>query len=180
MKNGNFKKTALTITLGCMVVLIFIFDLHHYLTLDFLKEKQIIIKNYYASHVFITIYILRDSVQTRFRDKLKTINERLEKDGAFYLFTLRLVPAFPFFAINLLMGLTPMPLSTFFFVSQVGMLAGTFIFVNAGTQLTSPELLSGKIPPDLLIALALLGLFPLVAKKGIEFIKRKHRKMEGK
>jgi len=80
-------------------------------------------------------FLLRDAVQSRFGDKLKAINAGIEREGAFYLFMLRLVPAFPFFVINLVMGLTPMKTVTFYRVSQLGMLPGTLVYVNAGTQL---------------------------------------------
>jgi pyruvate/2-oxoglutarate dehydrogenase complex dihydrolipoamide dehydrogenase (E3) component/uncharacterized membrane protein YdjX (TVP38/TMEM64 family) len=116
-------------------------------------------------------YVLRDTVQSRFGDRLKAINEGIERDGAFYLFTLRLVPLFPFFMINLVMGLTPMRARTFYWVSQVGMLAGTAVYVNAGTQLAQLESLSGILSPQLLLSFVLLGLFPLLAKKLSNFIK---------
>ncbi len=117
-------------------------------------------------------YFLRESVQMRFGNRLKTINEGIEKDGAFYLFALRLVPVFPFFLINLLMGLTPIRGVTFYWVSQVGMLAGTAVYVNAGTRLARIEGLSGIISPGLLLSFALLGLFPLVAGKTLALIRR--------
>jgi pyruvate/2-oxoglutarate dehydrogenase complex dihydrolipoamide dehydrogenase (E3) component/uncharacterized membrane protein YdjX (TVP38/TMEM64 family) len=110
-------------------------------------------------------FVLRDSVQRRFGDKLKAINDGVEKDGALYLFTLRLVPVFPFFLINLLMGLSPLRTRTFYWVSQLGMLAGTLVFVNAGTQLAQLQALSGILSPGLLSSFVLLGLFPLAAKK---------------
>lgn len=121
----------------------------------------------------VSRYLLRDAVQRRFGEKLKTINDGIEKDGAFYLFTLRLVPAFPFFVINLLMGLTPIRTLTYFLVSQVGMLAGTVVFVNAGTQIARIESLSGILSPELLVSFALLGIFPLIAKKIVSMIKAK-------
>ena len=95
----------------------------------------------------------------------------MQKDGAFYLFTLRLVPAFPFFVINLLMGLTPLPARTFYWVSQLGMLAGTLVYVNAGTQLAKIESLRGILSPGLLVSFTLLGLFPLIAKKIVDTVK---------
>lgn len=116
-------------------------------------------------------YLLRDSIQAKFGDRLQAINEGIRKDGAFYLFTLRLVPVFPFFLINLLMGLTPIRALTFYIVSQVGMLAGTLVYVNAGTQLAQLESLSGILSPGLLLSFALLGVFPLIAKKIITVIK---------
>ncbi|MGV8892509.1 MAG: FAD-dependent oxidoreductase [Burkholderiaceae bacterium] len=110
-------------------------------------------------------FVLRDTVQRRFGDKLGAINDGVAKDGALYLFTLRLVPVFPFFLINLLMGLTPMRARTFYWVSQLGMLAGTVVFVNAGTQLAQLQSLSGILSPGLLFSFALLGIFPFIAKK---------------
>jgi pyruvate/2-oxoglutarate dehydrogenase complex dihydrolipoamide dehydrogenase (E3) component/uncharacterized membrane protein YdjX (TVP38/TMEM64 family) len=121
----------------------------------------------------VSRYLLRDAVQQRFGSRLAAINRGIERDGAFYLFTLRLVPAFPFFLINLLMGLTPIKAWTFYWVSQIGMLAGTFVYVNAGTQIAQLETLSGILSPDLLISFALLGLFPLLAKKAIRLIQRR-------
>jgi pyruvate/2-oxoglutarate dehydrogenase complex dihydrolipoamide dehydrogenase (E3) component/uncharacterized membrane protein YdjX (TVP38/TMEM64 family) len=119
----------------------------------------------------VSRYLLQDMVQKRFGDRLKAINQGVEKEGAFYLFTLRLVPIFPFFLINLLMGLTNIRAVTFYWVSQVGMLAGTFVFVNAGTQLGQLESLSGILSPSLLLSFVLLGVFPLIAKKILNVIK---------
>ncbi|ADZ93056.1 FAD-dependent oxidoreductase [Marinomonas mediterranea] len=119
----------------------------------------------------VSRYLLRDSIQAKFGDRLKAINEGVEKDGAFYLFTLRLVPVFPFFLINLLMGLTTLKAATFYWVSQIGMLAGTIVYVNAGTQLAQLEGLSGILSPALLGSFALLGIFPLIAKKILDVIK---------
>jgi pyruvate/2-oxoglutarate dehydrogenase complex dihydrolipoamide dehydrogenase (E3) component/uncharacterized membrane protein YdjX (TVP38/TMEM64 family) len=116
-------------------------------------------------------FVLRDSFQARFGDKLKSFNDGVAKEGAFYLFTLRLVPAFPFFVINVVMGLTTMKAWTFFWVSQVGMLAGTIVYVNAGTQLAQITSLKGILSPGLIGAFVLLGLFPIIAKKIIDGIK---------
>lgn len=116
-------------------------------------------------------YLLRDAVQTRWGDKLGAIHEGIAKDGAFYLFALRLVPLFPFFAINLLMGLTPMRTRTFYWVSQLGMLAGTAVYVNVGTQLARVSTLADILSPTLIISFALLGLFPLVAKRVVAGLK---------
>ncbi|MBL8480970.1 MAG: FAD-dependent oxidoreductase, partial [Rhodocyclaceae bacterium] len=110
-------------------------------------------------------FLLRDWVEARFGTRLAAINEGVRKEGGFYLFTLRLVPAFPFFMINLLMGLTPMPARTFYWVSQIGMLAGTVVYVNAGTQLAGIESAAGILSPGLLISFTLLGLFPLLARR---------------
>jgi len=117
--------------------------------------------------------LLRDWVQSKFGDSLKAINTGVEKEGAFYLFGLRLVPLFPFFVINLVMGLTPIKLRTFFWVSQLGMLPGTVVFVNAGTQLGQLESTAGVLSPDLIISFVLLGVFPIIAKKIMNVIKAK-------
>lgn len=114
-------------------------------------------------------FVLRDTVQQRFGRRLRAINRGVEKDGAFYLFALRLVPAFPFFVINLLMGLTPIRTVTFYVVSQLGMLAGTIVYVNAGTQIGQLESLAGILSPGLIGSFVLLGVFPLIARKGLEY-----------
>ena len=123
-------------------------------------------------------FVLKGSVQAKFGDKLKAINAGIEKDGAFYLFTLRLVPAFPFFVINLVMGLTPIRIPTFYWVSQLGMLAGTIVYVYAGTQIARIEHLSGILSPTLLASFTLLGLFPLIARKLLDILKA--RKVYGR
>lgn len=115
--------------------------------------------------------LLRDWVQNKFGDRLKSFNDGVEKDGGFYLFTLRLIPAVPFFVVNLVMGLTPMRAITFYGVSQIGMLAGTIVYVNAGTQLAQLERLSGILSTDIIFAFVLLGIFPLLAKKLADFFK---------
>lgn len=116
-------------------------------------------------------YLFHDAVQRKFGNKLKAFNEGIRKDGAFYLFALRLVPAFPFFMINLLMGLTPIKTWTFFWVSQVGMFAGTVVYVYAGTQLAQIDSLSGILSPQLILAFTLLGIFPLIARRLLDVIK---------
>ncbi|ALP51885.1 pyridine nucleotide-disulfide oxidoreductase [Candidatus Tenderia electrophaga] len=121
----------------------------------------------------VSRYLLRDTVQQRFGDKLKTINDGIARDGAFYLFTLRLVPVFPFFLINLVMGLTPLRTVTFYWVSQIGMLPGTLVYVNAGTQLGQLESPSGILSPELVLSFALLGLFPLIARSVVRRIRRR-------
>jgi pyruvate/2-oxoglutarate dehydrogenase complex dihydrolipoamide dehydrogenase (E3) component/uncharacterized membrane protein YdjX (TVP38/TMEM64 family) len=115
-------------------------------------------------------YVLRDSVNARFGALLSDVDRGMAKEGAFYLFTLRLVPLFPFFLINLLMGLTKMKTGTFYWVSQVGMLAGTIVYVNAGTQLAKIDSLQGILSPGLLGSFVLLGVFPIVAKKIVDAI----------
>ena len=118
-------------------------------------------------------FLLRDSIQAKFGDKLKAFNTGVEKEGGFYLFTLRLVPAFPFFMINVVMGLTTMKARTFFWVSQIGMFLGTIVYVNAGTELAKITSLKGILSPGLLGAFVLLGIFPLIAKKIIDGVKAK-------
>jgi uncharacterized membrane protein YdjX (TVP38/TMEM64 family) len=101
------------------------------------------------------------------------VNEGIEREGVFYLFTLRLIPVFPFWLINLLMGLTKMPLKTFYLISQVGMLPGTIVYVNAGKELAKIESLSGILSPGLILSFVLLGLFPIITKKLLTFYKTK-------
>ncbi|MER2622687.1 MAG: FAD-dependent oxidoreductase [Accumulibacter sp.] len=113
----------------------------------------------------VSRFLLRDWVQQRFGDRLRAINAGVEKEGGLYLFTLRLVPVFPFFVINLLMALTPIRTGTFYWVSQIGMLAGTLVYVNAGTQLARIDSLAGILSPGLLGSFVLLGVFPLLARK---------------
>lgn len=115
--------------------------------------------------------LLRDWVQDKFGRYLSAFNDGIKKDGTFYLFTLRLIPAVPFFVINLVMGLTPMKTLSFFLVSQVGMLAGTMVFVNAGTQLAQIESLGGILSTKIIFSFVLLGIFPLLARKLVSFYK---------
>ena len=127
-----------------------------------------------ATLAFLTSrYLLRDSIKQRFPERLAAIDAGVEKEGAFYLFTLRLVPIFPFFLINLLMGVTAIKARTFYWVSQLGMLAGTFVFVNAGTQLAQIDSLSGILSFNLIASFVLLGIFPLIAKAILNLIKKR-------
>ena len=116
-------------------------------------------------------FLLRDWVQGKFGDRLKPINDGVAKDGPFYLFALRLVPLFPFFVVNLVMGLTTIKTWPFYWVSQIGMLAGTAVFVNAGTQLAQISSLKGIVSPAILGSFALLGIFPIIAKKVLDWLK---------
>ncbi|PJE79010.1 TVP38/TMEM64 family inner membrane protein YdjZ [invertebrate metagenome] len=118
--------------------------------------------------------LMRSWVQKRFSRYLKTINEGFARDGSLYLLSLRLVPAVPFFAINLIMGVLPMKVTTFYWISQLGMLPATAIFVNAGAQASHIDKLSvsGILSPGLLLSLILLGVFPWIAKKSLAYIKR--------
>src|SRR5437870_10100788 len=120
-------------------------------------------------------FLFREAVRSRFGDRLRAIDAGLEKEGAFYLFALRLVPAFPFVLVNLLMGLTPIRTRTFYWVSQIGMLPATIVYVNAGTQLATVKSLSGILSPALVGSLVLLGIFPLIAKRAVEAFKARRR-----
>jgi len=122
---------------------------------------------------FVSRFILQNWVQEKFADKLIAINKGVEKEGAFYLFSVRLIPVFPFFVINLVMGLTRMPLRTFFWVSQLGMLPGTIVFVNAGKELGQIESAAGILSPSLLVSFVILGLFPITAKKIMQKVRKK-------
>ncbi len=113
----------------------------------------------------VSRYLLRDVIQSRFRDKLNRINDGIERSGQFYLFTLRLLPIFPFFLINLAMGITPISVGRFFWVSWLGMLPGTFLYVNAGTQLGKLESMEGILSPTILLSLVLLAFLPWLAKR---------------
>ena len=117
-------------------------------------------------------YLLRDWVQGKFGERLRAVDDGLEKDGAFYLFTLRLIPVFPFFVINLLMGLTRIKTGTFFWVSQIGMLPATFVFVNAGTQISRIESTAGLLSPTLIASFVALAFFPWAAKAIVAVVKR--------
>jgi pyruvate/2-oxoglutarate dehydrogenase complex dihydrolipoamide dehydrogenase (E3) component/uncharacterized membrane protein YdjX (TVP38/TMEM64 family) len=218
------QKLMLVVAVLALIAAYFIFDLGRFLSLDYIKQRQVdfaalfdanpllVIGAYFVLYVAVTAlslpgaaimtlaggaifgllagtiivsfassigatlaflasrYVLRDSVQSRFGSRLSEINKGIAKDGAFYLFTLRLVPLIPFFVINLVMGLTSMKARTFYGVSQLGMLAGTIVYVNAGTQLARIDSLSGILSPALIGSFVLLGVFPLIAKKIVDFV----------
>lgn len=136
----------------------------------------------FASSIGVTLacalsrYLLRDRVQRRFGDKLKLVNAGIREEGAFYLFSLRLIPVIPFFIINMVMGLTPIRMTTFYWVSQVGMLPGTAVFVNAGSQLGRVESLSGILSPGLIASFVLIGVLPLVVRRALRWYKERFRK----
>jgi uncharacterized membrane protein YdjX (TVP38/TMEM64 family) len=133
-----------------------------------------------ATLAFLTSrFLLHDAIQQRFGDKLEPINKGVRRDGAFYLFTLRLIPAFPFFIVNLVMGLTPIRARTFYWASQVGMLPLTAVFVNAGTELAKIEKIKDIVSPTLLVSLVLIGLFPLIARKAMEKINARRAQAPG-
>ena len=126
--------------------------------------------------MLIARFLLRDWVQSRFASQMETINSGINKEGGFYLFTLRLVPAVPFFVINLGMGLTSLRALTFYWVSQLGMLPGTVVFINAGAELAKIESFGDILSPTLIASFVLLGIFPLLVKKILVFIEKKRRK----
>jgi uncharacterized membrane protein YdjX (TVP38/TMEM64 family) len=124
----------------------------------------------------VSRFLLRDWIQRKFNDKIAKVNEGIEKEGAFYLFTLRLMPLFPFWMINLVMGLTKMSLFKFYWVSQIGMLPGTMVFVNAGKELAKIESVKGIFSPSLIISFALIGIFPIAVKKLVAFYRKRKAK----
>lgn len=227
MKNTTIKKIAI-IGLGVLLVALFIyFDLQKYLSLEYIKESQASLQQFYQDNpfgvvlgyiaiyvlvtalslpgavvltlaggalfglvtgtiavsiasttgatlaCFVSRFILRDWVQDKFGDKLAAINTGIEKEGGFYLFSVRLIPVFPFFVINLVMGLTTMPLRTFFWVSQLGMLPGTLVFVNAGKELGQIESAAGILSPSLILSFVILGIFPITVKKIMEVVRKR-------
>ena len=127
----------------------------------------------------VSRYLLRDWIQNKFGDKIAKVNEGIEKEGAFYLFTLRLIPVFPFWMINLAMGLTKMSLIKFYLVSQIGMLPGTMVFVNAGKELAKIDSLKGIFSPSLIISFALIGIFPITVKKLVSLYRSRRKKTTG-
>jgi uncharacterized membrane protein YdjX (TVP38/TMEM64 family) len=120
-------------------------------------------------------YVLRDWVQSHFGVRLASVNQGMEREGAFYLFTMRMIPALPYFVINLVMGLTPMPVRTFAWVSQLGMLPATSVFVFAGTRLAQVESPSGVLSPGLLAALTFMGLLPIAARRLVAWLRARRK-----
>ena len=120
----------------------------------------------------LTRYLFHDAIQNKFGDRLQAINTGIEREGAFYVFGLRLVPLFPFVVVNSVLGLTKLKTITFYWASQIGMLAGTAVYVNAGTQLANIDNLGDVANPKLLLSFALLGVFPIIAKYALAFLKR--------
>ena len=118
--------------------------------------------------MLVARFLLRDAIQARFGERIRALDAGIERDGAFYLFTLRLVPVVPFFLINLASGLTALPVRTYVWVSLIGMLPGTVVYVNAGTQLARVESLSGLLSPGLIASFVLLGVFPLLARRALD------------
>jgi uncharacterized membrane protein YdjX (TVP38/TMEM64 family) len=129
---------------------------------------------------FFSRFLLRDWVQNKIGNRIKKVNEGIEKEGSFYLFTLRLIPLFPFWMINLAIGLTKMPLVTYYWVSQIGMLPGTMVYVNAGKELGKIDSPGGILSPSLIISFALIGIFPLVVKKLVAWYRARREKTTSK
>lgn len=123
--------------------------------------------------MIVSRYAIGEWVQKRYGERLAAMNAGVERDGAFYLFSLRLIPVFPFFMINLLMGLTKMPVRTFYWVSQIGMIPATIVYVNAGRELGRIDSASGILSPGLLASFALVGVLPIAARKVIQFYRAK-------
>lgn len=121
-------------------------------------------------------YVLHDFIQNKFKRQIKRINQGIEEEGTFYLFSLRLFPASPYVVINLVMGITPISVFKFYWVSQIGLLPGNFIYVNAGTQLAKVDTVAGILTPELLFSLVLIGLLPFVSKWLAKIIKTYHHK----
>lgn len=221
----NRRKLLLVAVIIALVASFFVFDLGNYLTLDYIKSRQMDLTNlyetnrllmlgtYFIGYVLVTTlsfpgatvmtllgaavfgfwtalvvvsfastigatlaclaarFLLRDWVQSKYGGRLATVNNGVEREGALYLFTMRLIPVFPFFMINLTMGLTPMPLRTYYWVSQLGMLPGTAAYVFAGQELGRIDSLSGILNPQLVAAFAILGILPLAAKKILGFVR---------
>ncbi len=125
-----------------------------------------------ATLAFLTArYLLRETIQTKFSERIKIFDQGIEKEGELYLFTIRLIPIFPFFLINLAMGITKIKTFKFYIISQLGMLAGTAVYVNAGTQLAQLDSIKGILSPNIIISFVLIGIFPLISKKLINFFK---------
>ena len=223
----NIKKLLLATLIAMVLIFLLFFDVHHYITLEYLKSSKDKLNVYYQDNpllvlgTYFVIYLastafslpgaavlslaggalfgltagtllvsfastigatlamliarvlLRDWVQNRFAAQMETINSGMMKEGAFYLFTMRLLPAVPFFAINLVMGLTPLRTVTFFWVSQLGMLPGTLVYVNAGSELGKIQTIDDILSPTLIISFVLLGIFPLLVKKILAGIQAK-------
>ena len=223
----HIKKLLLATLIAIVLILLLFFDVHHYLTLEYLKTSKDKLHVYYQDNpllvlgTYFVIYLastalslpgaavlslaggalfgltegalvisfastigatlailiardlLRDWEQKRFASQMTTINSGMLKEGAFYLFTLRLLPAVPFFVINLVMGLTPLRTVTFFWVSQLGMLPATLVYVNAGSELGKIQSIDDILSPQLIISFVLLGIFPLLVKKILTAIQTK-------
>ena len=221
------KKLMLASLIAIVLILLLLLDLHHYLTLEYLKYSKDKLNSYYQDNPLIVLgtyffiyltstafsvpgatvltlaggalfglvagtlvvsfastigatlamlisrLLLKDWVQNRFADQMIKINSGILKEGTFYLFALRLLPAVPFFVINLVMGLTHIRTVTFFWVSQLGMLPATLVYVNAGSELGKVQTIDDILSSSLIISFLLLGIFPLLIKKIVTVIQAK-------
>jgi dihydrolipoamide dehydrogenase len=221
------KKLIIIAVIALIVVLFNYFELSQFLTLEYLKQQQSSIDQYYSNNTGLTLigfflvyilvtamslpgaailtlaggaifglwtglvlvsfastigaslaflvsrYMFLDTIQSKFSSSIDSINRGIERDGPFYLFAMRLVPAFPFFVINLVMGVTKIPLKTFYWVSQLGMLAGTFVYVNAGTQIAAIDSASEIFSVEIIISFVLLALLPFIGRKIVKFLQTK-------
>jgi len=120
----------------------------------------------------LTRYLFHEAIESKFGDRLQAINAGIEREGAFYVFGLRLVPLFPFVVVNSVLALTKLKTITFYWASQIGMIAGTAVYVNAGTQIAQLDSLAGIAEPKILLSFALLGVFPIIAKYALSWLKR--------
>ncbi|MFT5504944.1 MAG: dihydrolipoamide dehydrogenase [Gammaproteobacteria bacterium] len=218
------KKLIIIAVIALIVVLFNHFELGQFLTLEYLKQQQSAIDQYYSKNTGLTLigfflayilitamslpgaailtlaagaifglwtglvlvsfastigasfaflvsrYMFLDTIQSKFSSSIDSINRGIERDGAFYLFAMRLVPAFPFFVVNLVMGVTRIPLKTFYWVSQLGMLAGTVVYVNAGTQIAGIESASEIFSVEIIVSFILLALLPFIGRKIVQFL----------
>ncbi len=225
--NTKLVKIGLLLLLIAAITAFFTLDLKQYTTLNYIKEQQSTLQNYYHQHTFLVLavfgltytmitafslpaatamtllggalfgfvtgfimvsfassigatlaflmarFLLKDSVQKKYGHLLKKTNEGFAREGAFYLFALRLVPIVPFFIVNILMSLLPIKVRTFYMVSQLGMLPATAVYVYAGTEIGKIDSFSNIASPSLFAALVLLGLFPIIAKKTLGFLRNK-------
>lgn len=219
-------KIVLVTFIILLIAAFFLFDLHHYVTLENLKQQQrrfleinrenpfstkalfflayvavtalslpgatiltlaagaffgVLIGSVlvsFASTIGATLamlaarYLFRDVLQKKYAKRLQTINKGIEEEGGFYLFTLRLIPIIPFFVVNIVMGLTRLKTGIFVLISQLGMLPATIIYVNAGYQIAGIDAVRDILSFPIIMSLALLGIFPLVAKKLIRVYRR--------
>lgn len=225
----TYLKISILFSISLLIFIFFSFDLQQYLTLDYLKTRQIIYQQLYEQNRFLTLtfyfitiftlaalslpgitvliltgsalfgfwttllvvsfadslgstaaflasrYLFGNSIQRKYVDRLTIINQGIERDGAFYLFSLRLMPFFPCFLINLLMGLTTLRSLTFYWVTQISKLPYKAIFANAGTQLGKVDSLFDLFSPGIVSSFVLIGLFPLLSKKGLRWFKARKK-----
>lgn len=220
-------KKGFLLLIGVIIVTVFVsFDLHRFLTLEYLRSSEVSLRQFQQNHPYtlmwayfvvyfvvaafalpgvlvstvaggflfglvqgtilvsfastlgatasflVARYVFRDWIEKKYGDKLHAVNDGIEREGGFYLFSMRLIPLFPYFLINVVMGLSQMKLKTFYWVSQAGMLPVSFVLVNAGKELGKIESLSGIIRPGLIASFVVLGLLPITTRKIISILRR--------